>query len=72
MYLPPKSYLNTICHFSDWIEVHELWGTLATTIICKTKVHTALPGVASNAPAKLITAQNSSAWSTETSRTTYS
>ena len=34
-----KAYLETVCHFSDWIEVDELDDTLATTMINKTKAH---------------------------------
>ena len=40
-----KSYLVTVCHFSDWIEINELTNTLSTTIIAKTKTHFARHGV---------------------------
>ena len=40
-----KSYLTTVCHFSDWIELDELADTLATTVISKTKAHFARFGV---------------------------
>ena len=40
-----KSYLVTVCHFSDWIEIDELTNTLSTTIIAKTKTHFARHGV---------------------------
>ena len=37
--LEQHSFLITICHFSDWIEVGELPDTLSTTIVNKTKAH---------------------------------
>ena len=42
-----KSYLVTVCHFSDWTEIDELTNTLSTTIIVKTKTHFARHGVPS-------------------------
>ncbi|CAB4002183.1 Hypothetical predicted protein [Paramuricea clavata] len=35
--LEQRSYLVTVCHFSDWVEVDELMDTLSTTIVNKTK-----------------------------------
>ena len=40
-----KSYLVTVCHYSDWIEVDELSNTLAKTVIEKTKAHFSRFGV---------------------------
>ena len=40
-----QAYLVTVCHFSDWIEVHELNDTLATTVVSKTKAHFARFGI---------------------------
>ena len=40
-----KAYLVTVCHFSDWIEDHELDDTLATTVINKTRAHFARFGI---------------------------
>lgn len=37
--LNQKSYLVTVCHFSDWIEVDQLPNTLSNTIINCTKSH---------------------------------
>ena len=43
--LEQRSYLVTVCHFSDWVEVDELMDTLSTTIVNKTKVHFARFGI---------------------------
>jgi transposase InsO family protein len=43
--LEQRSYLVTVCHFSDWVEVDELVDTLSTTIVNKTKVHFARFGI---------------------------
>lgn len=40
-----KSYLVTVCHFSDWIEMDELSDTLSATVIKRTKCHFARYGV---------------------------
>ena len=40
-----QSYLVTVCHFSDWIEVDKLGNTLSPTVIKKTKAHFARYGV---------------------------
>ena len=40
-----QSYLVTVCHFSDWIEVDQLGDTLSSTVIDKTKTHFARYGV---------------------------
>ena len=40
-----QSYLVTVCHFSDWIEVDKLGDTLSSTVIEKTKAHFARYGV---------------------------
>ena len=40
-----QSYLVTVCHFSDWIEVDKLEDTLSSTVIEKTKAHFARYGV---------------------------
>lgn len=43
--LQKQSYLVTVCHFSDWIEVDKLEDTLSSTVIEKTKTHFARFGV---------------------------
>ena len=43
--LHKQSYLVTVCHFSDWIEVDKLEDTLSSTVIEKTKCHLARYGV---------------------------
>ena len=43
--LEKKSYLVTVCHFSDWIEVDTLPDTLSTTVIDATKAHFARYGI---------------------------
>ena len=40
-----KSYLVTVCHFSDWIEVDALPDTLSATVINATKAHFARYGI---------------------------
>ena len=45
--LDDKSYLITVCHYSDWTEVDELPDTLASTVIQKTKAHFARYGIPS-------------------------
>ena len=40
-----RSYLVTVCHFSDWIEVDQLGDTLSSMVIDKTKAHFARYGV---------------------------
>ena len=40
-----QSYLVTVCHFSDWIEVDKLEDNVSSTIIEKTKAHFARYGV---------------------------
>ncbi|XP_048251811.1 uncharacterized protein K02A2.6-like [Haliotis rufescens] len=42
-----KTYLVTVCHFSDWIEVDELEDTLSATVIAKTKAHFSRYGIPS-------------------------
>ncbi|CAB4033978.1 Transposon Tf2-9 poly [Paramuricea clavata] len=42
--LEQRSYLVTVCHCSDWVEVDELMDTLSTTIINKTEVNFAMFG----------------------------
>ena len=44
--LEQKSYLVTVCHFSDWIEVDALPDTLSATVINATKAHFARYGIA--------------------------
>ena len=39
------SYLVTVCHYSDWIEVDELPSTPAKTIVDKTRAHFARHGI---------------------------
>ena len=34
-----RSYLVTVCHFSNWIEVDKLRDTLSSMVIEKTKAH---------------------------------
>ena len=43
--LDNRSYLVTVCHFSDWIEVDPLGDTLSSTVIDKTKAHFARYGI---------------------------
>ena len=43
--LEQRSFLATVCHFSDWIEVDELTDTLSETIVNKTKTHFARYGI---------------------------
>ena len=43
--LQKQSYLVTVCHFSDWLEVDKLEDTLSSTVIEKTKTHFARFGV---------------------------
>ena len=43
--LEQKSYLVTVCHFSDWIEVDALPDTLSATVINATKAHFARYGI---------------------------
>ena len=40
-----QSYLVTVCHFSNWIEVVKLEDTLSSTVIEKTKAHIARFGI---------------------------
>lgn len=40
-----ESFLVTVCHFSDWIEVDKLENTLSATIVNKTKSHFARFGI---------------------------
>ena len=43
--LDQKSYLVTVCHFSDWIEVDALPDTLSATVINARKAHFARYGI---------------------------
>ena len=43
--LDSRSYLVTVRHFSDWIEIGPLGDTLSSTVIDKTKAHFARYGV---------------------------
>ena len=40
-----QSYLVTVCHFTDWIEVDQLPDTLSSTVIQCTKAHFARFGI---------------------------
>ncbi|XP_046375000.2 uncharacterized protein K02A2.6-like [Haliotis rufescens] len=42
-----KTYLVTVCHFSDWIELDELEDTLSATVIARTKAHFSRYGIPS-------------------------
>ena len=44
--LEQRSFLVTVCHFLDWIEVDELTDTLSETIVNKTNTHFARFGIA--------------------------